>query len=244
MGASASTIRYKDIITYLDFVYEKYYVRDPGLQKFDPVSYFMKNPKQLEALTLFASIQDSVYALSPVKHTSFLPGVNGHTDDLFEIYFLTKYGRNENRLALVHDAWMLSRMFVYDNSGKLEQFDERKPSERNKQVIEINNQDDVDMLMKQKDKVFCKIVYAKGTQQIIIRSDRITSKQLLDYRKLSDSEQHKDALPEQLFNIVTAELSKSSDDEKHSYVRSIVDSIHYAHKLTRGGGGKKRQNRL
>jgi hypothetical protein len=170
----------------------------PGLEAFMPNHYFQnpENKMTLWALRTFATVQDAMYYYEGNNNVrDAWDPMNGHTDDLFEIYMLTKYIRDgrlktpdiktdDAAFVLMHDAWTLSRLVCYDKTDKLSEWEEGESTV----VVSDDN------LSGLQPKAPVTITYGDNvTYKTIVQARRMD--QFVDFGNLSKPEKMKDGVP-------------------------------------------------
>lgn len=224
-GRALQKICYKhkmdNIQAYLKGVYEAYYLNDPYLRNMNP-SEFSQNAKNI--IFKFAHAQDSVYDKGLQMYTKLNPS---HTDDIFEIYFLEKYGNGKKKgvtdLELIHDAWTLSRLVMF-NDNMTELVFHKEAGDTPIVNTKVENA---------ANKQLIKLTFAGGIKIdgmgdplypfTIVQRRRLA--QFVEYNELSEEEKIKDQPAVDLFN------SLKPDD--NGYILSYNDRSLY-------GGAKKR----
>lgn len=216
-GRALQKICYKhkmdNIQAYLKGVYEAYYLNDPYLRNMNPSNFSQELQKFIFE---FAHAQDSVYDEKLQTYKELNPS---HTDDIFEIYFLSKYGNGKKQgvtdLELIHDAWTLSRLVMFDPTmTKLVPHVESGQGELQK----ATGENAVDI--KDNDKQLINLAFATGvkidgignplTPHTIVQRRRL--KQFVKYDDLPKHEQVKDQPAIDLFYSMKKQYNYQNDD--------------------------------
>jgi len=213
---------YKATCDYLYAVYTTYFAKDTKLQTFNPKKFFSKkeNFPLLQVLLTYSIVQDSLYYYNSTQARDAFDG--SHTDDLFEIYFIYKYGQRDSAhiSMLVHDAWTLSHMYTYNSkNGKLEFFNESK-SGASSPIPEIKDEATYQEYVKRNNKDYVKLFYPIDKKSgkmawTVVQCRRL--KQFLPYDKLYTKEQDKNAVPIDTFRSV----KKYHKKELHGIYRGM-----------------------
>lgn len=180
---------------YMESVYLNYLVKDKGLSAFNPGAFFdhPDNKAVEHILVTFATKQDRDYGDTSEPPTAWR--APGHTDDLFEIYFLHRFLQARDRGArtpstVMHDAWALSRMVQYDDSGGLVDYVESGTGDGSPPVID--SQEAFDMYV-DAGRLLVRIPFARGTRSTLIQARRMM--QFVSFEGLPRFEQDKDRVP-------------------------------------------------
>ena len=112
---------FDSVIGYLNYVYDTYFLSDENLRNIR-LSNLSVELKKL--IITFGNAQDKAFNPDFIDKTEFEG--SEHTDDLYEIYFMLKYAEDDDNknVTLMHDAWTLSKMKVFNKSGIYYAFDE------------------------------------------------------------------------------------------------------------------------
>jgi len=185
-------ITFDSVINYINSVYTKYFLNDSNLQKIIPgnLSDELRN-----LIVKFSNIQDKTYYNDGFPDKTEFELGNGNTDDLFQIYFMLKYGDTEDPYVLMHDAWTLSRIIVFDRIGTYYPYDE---SGKNLQDFPIIlTEDNFDNYYNKNNKEFITVKYTEN-RILVIQCRRL--RQFIDFRNLSLEEKEKNKVPLNTYN--------------------------------------------
>lgn len=139
-----TTMKYSDVVTYIKYIAETYFVKEKWIKNFNPKNH--ESDDFIKPIKFFAYVQDHLYDKKSIEgldvkefQKSYTSSKWNHalTDDLFELYFLMKaQSKGTDAMKRVaHDAWTLSRIVEYGDDGTFKSFREDRSEEKSAPIL-------------------------------------------------------------------------------------------------------------